>query len=435
MLSRPLADHEREIRAFPPPPQRLASLDIYRGFIMLCMVSGGLGFTQVVRNMIAQGIEPTRLWLELARQTDHAAWEGGVFWDFIQPAFMFMVGVSMAFSNANRRARGQSYARLFGHAVIRAIFLIALGIFLRSGGSEQTRFTFEDVVTQIGLGYVFLFLLWGHNFTTQLVVALAILVSYWCFIFFHPLPENFSYAEYKLPEGWVILDGLREPWNIHRNAAASFDRWFLNLLPPEGWYTFNRGGYQTLNFVPALATMIFGLMAGQWLRGDRSMARILGGLFIAGAIGIALGYVLHITGACPVIKKIWTPSWAIYCAGWASVMLGIFYFLFDMNNLRGLAWPVAAVGKNSLVTYILSWLVAGWLKQSVKIHLGKTLFLWLANHSLLPPELAEHWRESPPENVFALFGIYQPIAEQAFVVAVLWAIAIWMDRRKLYIRI
>ena len=92
---------------------------------------------------------------------------------------MFMVGVALPFSLASRRARGQSFGRMFAHAVIRALLLIALGIFLRSQGRAQTYFTFEDVLTQIGLGYVFLFLLAWARPRVQLGRGAAILVGYW----------------------------------------------------------------------------------------------------------------------------------------------------------------------------------------------------------------------------------------------------------------
>ena len=78
---------------------RLVSLDAYRGFIMLLLVSEGFGFG-VLKNHPG--------WAWLAAQVDHAAWEGCTFWDLIQPAFTFMVGVAMPFALARRMAQGAS---------------------------------------------------------------------------------------------------------------------------------------------------------------------------------------------------------------------------------------------------------------------------------------------------------------------------------------
>jgi predicted acyltransferase len=411
----------------------LVSLDAYRGFVMLAMVSGALGLHTVAQKKLAL-VPDDPVWQQIGFHSEHVLWEGCSFWDLIQPSFMFMVGVAMAFSNANRRAAGQSYPALFGHALLRAMFLVLLGVFLRSNSQVDkegghTYFTFVDVVSQIGLGYVFLFLVWGQSFATQLVIALAILISYWCFFFFHaPPPEVIPY----MPQGYVVLGGIRAPWNIHVNSAADFDIWFLNLFPPHD-YTHNPGGYQTLNFIPSLATMIFGLMAGEWLRRDYSLQRRCLGLLLAGAVGIGLGYVLHITGVCPVIKKIWTPSWAIYSAGWASLLLGLFFFLFDVINLKPIAWPLTAVGRNSLAVYILHWLCAGWLVATIATHISATFFQWIA--PALQEPLRTQWSEHPPANIFELFGDYQPVVRSVVVVLALWGVAIWMYRRRLFLKI
>ena len=416
-------------------PARLVSLDAYRGFVMLAMISGGLGLHGIAQVMLKN--QPDHpLWPAIGFHTEHVLWEGCAFWDLIQPSFMFMVGVAMAFSNAKRRSQGQSYVGLFGHALLRAALLIMLGVFLRSNSQlgrddAHTNFTFVDVVSQIGLGYVFLFLVWGQSFATQLVIALAILISYWCFFFFHPIPPDGLVIPHQ-PDGYVVLEGIRAPWNIHINSAAGFDQWFLNLFPPH-IFTHNPGGYQTLNFIPALATMIFGLMAGDWLRRDYSLQRRCLGLLLAGGLGIGLGYLLHISGACPVIKKIWTPSWAIYSAGWASVLLGTFFFLFDVINLKPLAWPLTVVGRNSLAVYVLHSLLAGWIVLTIATHFGDSFFRWIA--PVFQEPLRTRWMEQPPVNVFHLFGDYRPLAQSLVVVLVLWGVALWMDRRKLYLKI
>src|SRR4051794_24117276 len=91
-------------------PGRLVSLDIYRGFAMLLMASEGLGIPQAARNFKESGV-----WQFLAYQTDHVPWSGCALWDLIQPSFMFMVGVSMPYSIAARRAKGDSFNSLLLH--------------------------------------------------------------------------------------------------------------------------------------------------------------------------------------------------------------------------------------------------------------------------------------------------------------------------------
>src|SRR5882724_1280822 len=111
--------------ATPTPPARLVSLDAYRGLTMLAMASGGLGLHRV-----AQSFPDSRVWQIIGYQFEHVPWVGCALWDLIQPSFMFMVGVSMAYSCASRLAHGQSYGRMLWHACVRSLILILLGIFL-----------------------------------------------------------------------------------------------------------------------------------------------------------------------------------------------------------------------------------------------------------------------------------------------------------------
>src|SRR5512145_1222304 len=152
---------------------RLLSLDAFRGATMLFMASEILHIPSVARRFPDSGTARF-----VADVLDHRAWVGCVPWDLIQPAFMFMVGVALPFSIASRLARGQRFPQMFGHSVFRALVLVALGIFLRSRSRPQTYFTFEDVLTQIGLGYVFLFLLAWTSARWQVIAAGLILFGY-----------------------------------------------------------------------------------------------------------------------------------------------------------------------------------------------------------------------------------------------------------------
>ena len=98
-------------------------------------------------------------WRILALNQTHAQWTGCSLHDTIQPGFSFLVGVALPYSIASRLARGENFGKLFAHALWRSLLLISLGIFLRSMAREHTYFTFEDTLSQIGLGYPFLFLL------------------------------------------------------------------------------------------------------------------------------------------------------------------------------------------------------------------------------------------------------------------------------------
>jgi predicted acyltransferase len=120
-----------------PLPPRLVSLDAYRGLTMLAMASGGLGLYRVAENMKESG-NGSPLWDFVGYQFEHVEWVGCAAWDLIQPSFMFMVGVAMAYSCASRAAHGQTWGQMFRHALVRSFVLVALGVFLRSDGRSQT---------------------------------------------------------------------------------------------------------------------------------------------------------------------------------------------------------------------------------------------------------------------------------------------------------
>ncbi len=387
-------------------PERLVSLDAYRGAIMLLMASSGLGLAAV-----AKQFPDSAWWRFLGAQTEHVPWAGCALWDIIQPAFMFMVGVAVPWSIANRRARGHSDAQLVLHAMWRALALVLLGVFLTSAWSQQTEWSFNIVLAQIGLGYPFLFLLAFTKPRTQWLAAFGILFAYWLVFALYPAPApDFDWARVGVPPDWPHFSGFAAHWEKNANLATAFDRWFLNLFPRETRYEFNPGGYQTLNFVPSLATMLFGLLAGQWLRADRRFEAKLAGLAAAGVAGLVLGQTLALTGLCPIVKRIWTPSWALYSGGWVALLLVAFVAVIEWRGWKRWAFPLVVAGLNPIALYCMWQLMPGFIRGSLKIHLG--------------------------QQVFETFGpSWVPVVERASVLLVLWLVLFWMHRRKIYLRI
>jgi heparan-alpha-glucosaminide N-acetyltransferase len=348
----------------------------------------------------------------LASMLDHRAWVGCAPWDLIQPAFMFMVGVSLPFSLANRRARGQTFGWMLAHSVYRALVLIALGIFLRSQSRAQTYFTFEDVLTQIGLGYVFLFLLAWTRPKVQWAAAILILVGYWAAFALYPVPApGFDSTTVGVPADWPHKQtGFAQHWDKNTNLAAAVDVWFLNLFPRERPFVVNRGGYLTLNFIPSLATMIFGLLVGGLLRSNRPESAKIGTLLIWGAGGILLGAALHALGICPLVKRIWTPSWTLFSAGWVTLLLVGTYYVVDRLGYRRWAFPLLVVGMNSIAMYVLVHVANDYIMRSLTIHLGRAPFEILGTP-------------------------FVPILLGGTTLLIFWLILYWMYRNKVFVRI
>lgn len=409
----------------PPPVKadapRLLSLDAYRGFVMLAMASNGLGFYAVYRGMVdaTPGGSVDPVWQFLGLQFEHVPWVGCSFWDLIQPSFIFMVGVAMPYSHASRVAKGDSPPRLAWHVIYRSLVLIALGVFLTSAYATQPNFIFTNVLAQIGLGYAFVYLLIGRGLPLQFLALTTILVGYWLFFFLYPEPgPDFNWKAVGVDVNKIEpLTGIMAHWNKNANAASAFDQWFLNLFPTKTPFVYNGGGYTTLNFIPSMATMLLGLMAGELLRQPRSWLEKLLRLIFGGLVCLTIGMVLGGT-VCPLVKRIWTPSWALYSSGWTFLMLAGFYAVIDVLGWYRWAFPLTVVGMNSIAMYIMAQgFFRNWVRDQLKIYFGPEMYKgkWFG----------QSWFDAQ----------YQPIAEAIVPLFMLWLICWWMYRQRIFVRI
>lgn len=367
---------------------------------MLMMASSSFGLPQMAK------AHPDSWWPVIASQFEHREWIGCAFWDLIQPAFMFMVGVAMTYSYAKRSLAGDGFLRLFNHALIRAVVLVLLAVLLASKGRSQTEWLFTNVLGQIGLGYVFLFLLWRCGWEAQVAAVIILLAGYWAWFAHHPLPGPGNELAAGAAGHAGTLQGFFSHWSIHTNAAADFDRWFLNLFPRKETFVINSGGYQTLNFIPSLATMTLGLLAGRYLHAGVDDKIKCGRLVIAGVVLLLLGTIAGIL-ACPLVKRIWTPSWVLFSGGWVLLMLAAFYWLVEVAGHRKLVFPMVVVGMNSIAIYLAHSLCAGWIRDTLKTHCGQAIFS----------------------------GYLGPIMEKCSVLLVLWLMCWWLYRQRAFLRI
>jgi heparan-alpha-glucosaminide N-acetyltransferase len=413
-LSAPDATPAPGPQAVPPAaPARLQSLDAYRGLIMVTLACNGFGLAATARNHLAAAPE-SGFWQAVYHQFEHAEWIGCGYWDLIQPSFMFMVGVSMAYSYLHRQRAGQSWGRMFAHACWRGLALAALGIFLISNSRRSTEWMMTNVLTQIGLGYPFLFLLWGRAVRTHVLTAGVLLLGVWILYAAYPtrgIDPNRGAPEVGVSQTWARqhLVGAPPAWHKNANIGHALDQRLLNALPRREPFVFNVGGYQTINFIPSLATMLFGLMCGELLRSPRPGQRKLLLLVGAGVAGLVAGLVLAQLGV-PLVKRIWTPSWALFSTGWCCLILAALYAVIDLHQWRAWSFPLLVVGMNSIAIYCMEMLLRGWTASTLKIHLGEKVFTFLGEANA-------------------------PAVQATLVGLVFWGICWWMYRRKIFLRI
>ncbi len=397
---------------------RLVSIDAYRGMVMFLMLAEMLHLYSLAdiefTSGIGQWIDSLGIFDWIRFHTTHVEWEGCSLHDMIQPSFSFLVGAAVPFSIASRITKGQSTGKMVWHAAWRSLVLVLLGVFLRSLGDHrhQTYFTFEDTLSQIGLGYFFLFLIGlGPKWLSWLSVVL-ILVGYWAAFALYPLPSaDFDYSAVGVRADWPHhKEGFQSHWNINSNLAWAFDRWFLNLFPRESEFLFNGGGYSTLSFIPTLGTMLLGLIAGNWLRSDIGARNRWIRMASAAVLCMALGWGISNAGYCPSVKKIWTPTWTLWSGGICFAILLAFYSICDLAGWKSWTFPWVVIGANSIAAYVMDWTMKDWIQENLLKHFGQSIFQ-IAGAEVEP----------------FLLGLT--------TLAILWMILFWMYRQRIFIKI
>ncbi len=396
----------QESAKIPQAATRNVAVDAYRGFVMFLMMAEVLRLAKVAANYPGNWF-----WSVLAFHQTHSEWIGCSLHDMIQPSFSFLVGVALPYSIASRIAKGGTFGRMFLHALWRSLLLIALGVFLRSMGHQMTNFTFEDTLSQIGFGYPILFLLGFRSPRWQWSALGVILVGYWAAWAIYPAPgPGFDWQAVGVAADWPHhLSGFAAHWDKNSNLGQAFDVWFLNLFPRPTHFDFNSGGYLTLSFIPTLGTMILGLIAGRWLR--NAAPRIpLKQFAIAGVIGVVSSLVIHFLGICPIVKRIWTPSWVLFSGGLCFLFLAGFCWLIEMKGWKKWSFPLVVIGMNSIAAYCMAHFFERFFIDSFRINLGP--------------------------HVFEIFGSgVQPFVQGWALLACFWAILYWMYARKIFLRI
>ena len=156
--------------------------------------------------------------------------------------------------------------------------------------------------------------------------------------------------------------------------------------------------------------MILGLIAGGWIKQSGAWWAKVGSFLLAGGILIAAAWLLHETGLCPVVKRIWTPSWTLYSGGWCFVFLAVFFGVIDGAKISSWSYPLRVIGANSILAYVMAHGWENFIIRSIKIH------TW--------------------PDIFEYFGkAYEPLFAGGTVLVIFWLILWWLYRQKIFIRI
>lgn len=307
------------------PAKRIVSIDVLRGFTMLFIIGGGGFFSSFYK------VWPNSFTESLAKNMEHAGWEGFYFMDLIFPLFLFLVGLLLPFVILGRIEKGTNPRKLYLHITKRTIVLIFLGLV----NYGLLRFDWEtmrwsSVLGRIGICYFLASLLVIHsNWRIQSLIVLAILMGYWAAVMFIPVP---GYGA-----GILTPEGCLTTWLDQKLIPGTLG---LGLYDRQG----------VLSTFTALATTLIGVLAGHWMRSERSVNQKTLGFIFAGVITLAAGW---LWGKYFFISRnVWTSSFVLYSAGWCLLLLALFYWIIDVKGYKKWTYFLVVIGMNAITIWV-----------------------------------------------------------------------------------
>lgn len=305
-----------------PLTTRRYSLDAFRGITMFLLAAEAALLYSALLEYFPEGTFAHRIF----EQFEHHPWAGLRFWDLIQPFFMFIVGVSMAYSLANRRERGHTERQIAGHVLRRSLILLLLGTGLHCVYNHKIVWELWNVLTQLSFTTIVAYLLMRQPAKVQIGVSLVLLVL-----------TEILYRTYA----------PADPWVKDQNFGSWTDMLLMGKINPGG-------GWVTINCLPTAAHTIWGVCCGQLLRSQKPVTDQLKMLLMFGGFALLAGYLMHFTGITPIVKRIATSAFVLASGGWCLLALCFFVWLVDIRGSQRWAWTFVVVGMNPIFIYLFA---------------------------------------------------------------------------------
>lgn len=317
----------------PASNERLLSLDFLRGLIMVLLAMESTGLYEYLYEHSGNG------WFNVVtEQLTHHPWNGLRFWDLIQPSFMFMAGVAMAFSLEKQWQKGVSWNQTFVKVAKRCGWLFFWGVLdyaVRPGGLS---FELWDVLTQLSFTTMVAFLIFKWNVRAQVLVCFGLLL----------LTE----VLYR----FTHVTGFDQPFTDQQNFGNYVDLLLMNKI--------NKGGWVAINCIPTAVHTIAGALVGKLLMGDKKKIPVL---LTWALVCFVLGYGLDWLHITPIIKRIATSSFTLASLGWCLCFLAVAYWWVDIKGHRQHLLFFTVVGMNSFFIYIFFEIVGSrWFNHYIR---------------------------------------------------------------------
>jgi predicted acyltransferase len=317
--------------------RRLVSLDVARGITIAFMIlvnNGGSGKYSY-------------------RQLEHSPWNGWTLTDLVFPSFLFIAGIAIVFSNEGRMARGESKGTLRLHVIKRAVILFLFGLVVNGFPLFHLgTLRIYGVLQRIAVCFLIasLLYLWNSRAWVAATTAVVALLGYWILMRWVPIPGI------GVPTHSVPLLDPDQNWVAYLDRKLLFGRLYEGVRDPEG----------LLSNIPAMGTILFGVLTGICLRRPISASTKAFGLLGASISGLVLGNVWNVW--FPINKKLWTSSYVLFAAGCTLLLLAVCFYAVEIKKwTRGWTFPWLVFGSNAITAYVFSELLAAGL-YTISVH-------------------------------------------------------------------
>ena len=372
-----------EVSAFSAPGSRLYSLDALRGFDMFWII----GAEEIFHSLAILTGYP--LWVGMAEQLTHPAWNGFHFYDLIFPLFLFLAGVATPYSVGRDLENGKTRKELLFRVIRRGLLLVLLGIVYNNG--LKFRASIDDyrlcsVLARIGLAYMFANIIYLYSKqTVQAIWFVVLLVAYWLVLKFNSAPG--------FAPGDLSMEGNFASY-IDRSILPG--RLYLKIHDPEG----------LMSLVPSISTALLGIMTGSLLKNSpKTKKEKVVYMALAGIISISIALIWNLD--FPINKNLWTSSFVMLVGGLSLILLSLFYYIIDVLGYKKWAFFFKVIGMNSILIYV-SGRVIDWE------YANNGLFTWLFQLSGEP---------------------YDAVVKAIFYVLVQWGFLYFLYKKNVFLRV
>lgn len=315
--------------------KRLLSLDFMRGLIMVFLMLESAGLYEHLHATLGD------TWGQsITTQFFHHPWNGLRFWDLIQPGFMFMAGIAMAYSLQRQQLESVKWIDSFKKVLKRSAWLFFWGVLDYAVRPNGLSFELWDVLTQLSFTTLVAFLIFRWDIKWQLVFSFGLL--------------GLTEILYR----YTHVSGFDQPFTDQQNFGNYIDLILMNKI--------NKGGWVAINCIPTAAHTIWGVLAGKLLLSNQSPKDKMKWLLLFGAAFLLIGFGMDVT-ITPIIKRIATSSFVLASGGYCLLFLAIAYWWIDIRKHQKNLLFFTLVGMNSLFIYLFIEIVGNrWFNEYIQ---------------------------------------------------------------------